>query len=132
MITHHIALTERHELYLPVPRPLPTGSDLILRRQRAWAQLSDLAETWADGEGLEIEADPFERQAPDGRPAVWGVGFTVTVGRGVESLNSTRRGLPPWVWSDRWQTWRTRFLRLERPHLSAVRGGNVVPLHPDA
>ena len=127
MATHHIALVEKHELYVPVPRPTPDGVALMQLRQRTWAQLTDIAESWAAGEGLEIDLDPYERTGPDGRPGSWGVRFTVMVGRGMESMDSRRRDLPPWTWSDRWQTWRTRFLRLERPGLTAVAGGRVLP-----
>lgn len=128
MLTHHIALLERHELYTPVPRPLPSGVALIQERQRTWARLSDLAEQWAMGEGLEIDVDPYERAGADGKPATWGVRYTVLVGRGIEAINGRRRELPPWTWTDRWQLWRSRFLRLERPDMTAVRGGKVVPL----
>ena len=132
MAAHHVSLVERHAFFLPVPRPCPEGPRLLELRHRTWSQLSDLAEGWAVKEGIEIEVDPYEQQDHHGRPAQWGVRFTIVVGKGLESADGRRKDLPAWTWSIRWKQWQSRFRRMERPHMRSVPSGNVVPFERDS
>jgi hypothetical protein len=121
-VAHHVDLTECHCLSLQVPEHMPPSGPLLSElRQRAWSELLRRAFDWARDERVDIVPEPFERSDDDGTPVLWGVSWTVAVGRGQENTPGS------WTWNDRWRTWLSCFRLMDRPRLRLITG-TVTPL----